>query len=191
LVVAAAIYGLLNVANLELFVLAAAPVVVPAALRAMGLASRSPAGAIAVLLALSACADVVLWNAVLPGARLAVAAARAPGQLIGPLASDGLAHRVFCSSIDLCDAVVASGNPRLRVFMDGREAAYPAKVIADQRTIAEVGPAWRSRLSAWNVDAVIVRRNQPLSEVLELLPASWHEIARSGTAMLFVRRGAS
>jgi len=73
-------------------------------------------------------------------------------------------QRVLCADFAWCGLLV--GNPHTRVFLDGRADPYPVKVWDDFIEIAKVGPAWRERLDAYRVDAVVAGRDGPLDQAL-------------------------
>jgi len=73
-------------------------------------------------------------------------------------------QRVLCADFAWCGLLV--GNPHARVFLDGRADPYPVKVWNDFIEIAKVGPAWRERLDAYRVDAIVVGRDGPLDQAL-------------------------
>jgi hypothetical protein len=73
-------------------------------------------------------------------------------------------QRVLCADFAWCGLLV--GNPHARVFLDGRADPYPPKVWNDFIEIAKVGPAWRERLDAYRVDAVVAGRDGALDQAL-------------------------
>jgi hypothetical protein len=186
LVVAATLFVLMNATYVPEFVLAVAPIIVPTAIRSAGIAPSNETNGLAVLLAFVAVCDVVLWGAAV-NRWSSKAAVLGPAGLATALAADGKDHRIYCASIDACDAFVASENPHLRVFMDGRAAAYPRSVIDDQIAIASVRPKWRARLAAWRIDAIVVKQGRQLEQVLQLLPGTWSQTASAGSSILFVQ----
>ena len=187
LVVGGALFAFLNAQFVPEFVLVASPIIVTIALAALRFDGRAFHRSATALGFCTAGAVALVAAAFAPASSEAGGATHLPLGLVAPLAADGRAHRIYCASIDACDAFVASGDPNLRVFMDGRDAAYPHSVIEDQTTIAKVRPGWRARLEVWKVDAIVVRSSQQLAEVVALLPRIWHLRSRDGTALLFVR----
>ena len=103
---------------------------------------------------------------------VAVALLRASGRTDENLAAPALAalervpgtQRVLCADFAWCGLLV--GNPHTRVFLDGRADPYPVTVWNDFVEIAKVGPAWRERLDAYKVDAVVAGRDAALDQAL-------------------------
>ncbi|MGP6157057.1 MAG: hypothetical protein ACLPYS_06025 [Vulcanimicrobiaceae bacterium] len=93
------------------------------------------------------------------------------GSAISALARTPGEHRVLCADFAWCGRVV--GMPHDRVFLDGRADPYPQSVWDDFATIAFLQPAWRERLGARGVDAIIVNRNAALDQALGHEPR-WH-----------------
>jgi hypothetical protein len=103
------------------------------------------------------------------------------------LAADGRPHRLFCANLDWCDEAVALGAPNLRVFMDGRIAAYSSGVFAGQRDIALLKPGWRGELAAAGIDALMLRRDRAAVQIIGASPY-WLRAGADRNAVLFVHR---
>jgi hypothetical protein len=78
-------------------------------------------------------------------------------------------HRVFCADFAWCSFLI--GVPRERVFLDGRADPYPTPVWDDFATIVRLRPGWDERLAAHRVNVVLVERDAPLDQALQLTPA--------------------
>jgi len=107
------------------------------------------------------------------------------------------AHDVFCTDFAWCGALL--GQPRDRVFLDGRADPYPQAVWDDYTTIVRLKPHWRDRLRARGVDLVLVARAMPLEQVLASAPdwsavysdptyRIWRRTIRAGRGAALARR---
>jgi hypothetical protein len=189
LVVGGAAFAFANVQYVPEFVLIAAPIIVPAALAALRV-SAPGLERHAYALAFCSAGAVALGTATFaPVSAGALATARGPVALVAALHADGRTHRVYCASVDACDAFVAAADPQLRVFMDGRVEGYPKRVIDDQTAIAKVKPQWSARLDHWKVSDVVAGSTSQLAAVLALKPAVWQLHARDGATVLYERSG--
>jgi hypothetical protein len=132
---------------------------------------------------------VILLAAVVLGAVFGrpLRASESSAGLAGVLAADGRAHRLFCANLDWCDEALGAGHNNVRVLMDGRVAAYPARTLALQQQVVQLKAGWRQALAAAGVDAVLLRRNRAAATILAREPA-WRELGAAGSAVLFERR---
>jgi hypothetical protein len=105
--------------------------------------------------------------------------------LAASLATDGNAHRVYCTNVDWCDAALA-GAPKVRVFMDGRVAAYPEATRARKRDIGNLKAQWRKQLADDGVDAIVAAEDRAFSGLLAL-SSGWHATASEDGTVLYER----
>ena len=173
-------YLLLGAArNVALFGIVALPIVAPALTRAFAFFATSRA-------LVDARADRIA-RVVLPtfGAILAIVVTigllRSSARTHDELASRAIAsvatlpgeRRLFCADFAWCGLAV--GVPRVRVFLDGRADPYPLRVWTDFDTIARSRPGWRATLDRYDVNTIVVARDEPLDRVLALVAArDWH-----------------
>jgi hypothetical protein len=61
--------------------------------------------------------------------------------------------------------------PRLRVFVDDRTPVYGEAFMADYFTVFDGGPGWQSILDRWGVTSAIVATGTPIAPVLRASPA--------------------
>jgi hypothetical protein len=116
---------------------------------------------------LAAAVGVMLWNNQearrddhLPTAALAV---------LGTLPGE---HHLFCLDFAWCSP--SAQAPRTRVFLDGRADPFPYDVWRDYATISDLGPAFRERIEARGVDAIVTTRGAVLDAALHALP-EWRD----------------
>ena len=114
----------------------------------------------------------------LPGASTALTA---------HISSDHRVHRVYCETLQSCDVITASGNPRLHVFMDGRDAAFPLSVRKQQQDIRALENGWQKTLAHHKIDVVIAERESGLASMLVLLGDQWTQVPGYGTHLIFER----
>jgi hypothetical protein len=109
-----------------------------------------------------------------------------PGyQLAAALAADRAPHRLYCYNIDWCGEALARA-PAVRVFMDGRIAAYPLAIRELQRDIVRLKGHWRKVLDDDRVDALLARKDRPLATIVAMSRA-WHVVASDASAVLYER----
>lgn len=182
LFVCSAVLALLNGAYIIVFGVLAAPLLASSAASAYPRVAAMGAGSLRGDLA-SAIAGLGLAAAL---ASFVAAPAAPPGYaLAASLASDGHSHRVLCYDVDWCDVALAAA-PAVRVFADGRVAAYPSSVLDEQRDLVRMKPHWRKALDDNRVDTLILRKDRPLTTILELSPA-WHVVAGNEAASVLER----
>jgi branched-subunit amino acid transport protein AzlD len=75
-------------------------------------------------------------------------------------------HRVFCADFAWCSFVIEDNSGS--VFLDGRADPYPMAVWNDFSTVVRLRPGWRSKLDSHRVDTVLVARDAPLEQGLQL-----------------------
>jgi hypothetical protein len=107
--------------------------------------------------------------------------------LAASLAADGKSHRVYCTNVDWCNAALA-GAPNVRVFMDGRVAAYPEATRDRKRDIGNLKPQWRKRLADDGVDAIVAAGDRAFSGLVALSPG-WYAAATDDGTVLYERTG--
>lgn len=169
-------YLLLSAArNIALFGLVALPIVAPALTRAFTFFAPSPPARDA-----RAARSERIAGIVMPTIGLVFAAVVAIGLLrSGERTRDTLAahavasletlpgeRRVFCADFAWCG--LALGNPRVRVFLDGRADPYPLAVWTDFDTITRLRPSWREVLARYDVDTIVVGKDDALDQALAL-----------------------
>jgi hypothetical protein len=179
-----AFLALANGAYVVVFGVLAAPLLVGSAAAAFPRLTRSlPASARGDLFALG-CAFVVAlagaWQSASHFTPLTGGYA-----LAASLASDGKTHRVYCTNVDWCDAALA-GAPNVRVFMDGRVAAYPEATRARKRDIGNLKPQWHKQLADDGVDAIVAAEDRAFSGLVALSPG-WHAVASDDGTVLYER----
>jgi hypothetical protein len=94
-----------------------------------------------------------------------------PRTAVATLANLPGSHNLYCEDFAWCSLALA--QPNLRTFLDGRCDPFPAKVWNDYLTVQRVSPKWNTVLSRWNVDSVLVDKNNSLAQALALRP-DWH-----------------
>lgn len=177
--------------NVGLFGLVALPLVAPALSRSVGFfaapapgpptrADRMAAfGLPAVALGLAAVVAVELVRTAPPPTGLANAPLAALAALPGE-------HRVLCADFAWCGLAV--GEPRVRVFLDGRADPYPPAVWSDFAQIVRVAGDWREILARRDVDAVVVKTGASLDQALAL-ERGWRAAYADKTYRLWLRSG--
>lgn len=96
-------------------------------------------------------------------------------------------HNLYCEDFGWCS--VALEKPNLRTFVDGRCDAFPAKVWNDYVAVERVAPRWSRVLAHWNVDSVLVDRNNALAQAMAL-NRQWYLFYRDGRYEVFLRQHA-
>jgi hypothetical protein len=110
----------------------------------------------------------------------------APSAAIDRLALDGRTHRLFCSAPTWCNYALLRDTRSIRVFIDGRTAAYPPNVRADFVQISRGQPLWGHTVSKWDIDTIVTSKGS-LASLLLLLP-EWKWQPAAGDVMVFERR---
>jgi hypothetical protein len=92
--------------------------------------------------------------------------------IVDNLVTDGKKHRLLCADDRWCNYAVMREARTVRVFTDGREQAYPDRILEDARIIVRVKPGWREKIDAWKISDVMTTEARLVS-LLSLLP-HWH-----------------
>jgi hypothetical protein len=175
--------------NIGVFGIAALPIVAPALSRRVAWFARVPepppsandrvfAVAMPVFtFALAITVAVRLIAAAPPATELA----NAPMAALSHMPGD---HNVYCSDFAWCS--LALGTPHERVFLDGRADPYPRDVWEDWVAILRLNPAWQSILERRGVNAMVLKRNEPLDQALALVPG-WRVAYADKTYRLWTR----
>ena len=184
LLVFAAMLALANGAFVVVFGVLVAPLLAGSAAAAFPRAARLAGGSMRGDLAVAG--GLILLAVGLGAYAGARPAPLPPGfELAARLAADGVPHRLYCYNVDWCGQALA-GAPAVRVFMDGRIAAYPDAVRELQRDIVRLKGHWRKVLDDDRIDALLVRRDRPLATIVALSPA-WHVVASDPSTVLYER----
>jgi MFS family permease len=184
LFLAAGLLALANGTYLPVFGVLIAPLLAASAAAAPPLPTSRPAtarGDVLVAIA-SVLAAAVLVTTLVARERPAVPAYA----LAATLARDGKPHRLMCLYVDWCDAALVSGSTT-RVFMDGRVGAYPQRVRDAQLELVRLAAHWRRTLDADRIDALLTRKDRPLSMLISLSPG-WRAVASDDVAVLYERK---
>jgi hypothetical protein len=175
--------------NVSLFVLVAVPLVAPELTRRLAWFAAPPpvaptrldriagVGLPAMTLVLALAVGVVLARSAPPATGLA----NAP---LGALAALPGEHRIFCADFAWCS--LALGQPRERIFLDGRADPYPRAVWEDFATLVRVSGGWRATLARRDINAVVVKAGTPLDQALAL-DGDWHAAYADKTYRLWLR----
>jgi hypothetical protein len=94
-------------------------------------------------------------------------------------------HRVFCADFAWCSFVIEDKSGS--VFLDGRADPYPIAVWNDFTTVVRLRPGWRAKLDAHHVDTVLVAKDAPLEQGLQLAP-DWRVAYRDAKYELWARK---
>ena len=94
-----------------------------------------------------------------------------PRTAVATLASLPGTHNLYCEDFAWCS--LALQRPNLRTFLDGRCDPFPPKVWKDYLSVQRVSPTWHAVLSRWNVDSVLVDKNNSLAQAVALR-RDWH-----------------
>ncbi|HEX4015063.1 MAG TPA: hypothetical protein VHX17_14400 [Candidatus Cybelea sp.] len=87
-----------------------------------------------------------------------------PVSVIGSLAQDQSAHRLFCEDFSWCSIALQYQN--VRVFIDGRCDGYPLRVWRSYIATIGIKPSWKRSLSDFGVDSVVANRGSALAKAL-------------------------
>lgn len=94
-------------------------------------------------------------------------------------------HNLYCEDFAWCSLALEKSN--LRTFLDGRCDPFPARVWSDYLAVERVTPSWANVLRRWNVDAVLVDKNNSLAQAISLR-RDWHLFYRDGRYEIFLRQ---
>lgn len=177
-----ALFGsaLMHVRNIPLFCITVGPwaalalsVILPREAAPAARMSRSDRG----LIGLAAASTIFLAFA---GARMSNSYPDNVSPAVAELVARHRETRVVCEDSSWCSRF--AGTPQIRVFIDGRIDAYPARVFADFRQMVSGDSA--PVLAHWKVDAVLARANSALARSLP--PTDWQRVD-GGATQLFLR----
>jgi hypothetical protein len=82
-------------------------------------------------------------------------------------------------------------DPKARTFIDGRMTQWEVQKKSFLRTYIEVknlSPGWDETLRRYGVDAVMVKRSEPIASALKLLPQEWRLTYEDQVTTVFERR---
>lgn len=108
-----------------------------------------------------------------------------PKKAIVTLANLPGMHNLYCEDFAWCSLALEKRN--VRTFIDGRCDPFPARVWKDYLAVERVSPSWNGVLKRWNVDSVLVEKNNSLAQALALRP-DWHLFYRDGRYEVFLRQ---
>jgi hypothetical protein len=108
-----------------------------------------------------------------------------PKNAIVSLADVPGVHNLYCEDFAWCSLALEQRN--LRTFIDGRCDPFPARVWNDYLAVERVSPAWNRVLKRWDVDSVLVDKNDSLAQALALR-RDWHLFYRDRRYELFLRQ---
>jgi hypothetical protein len=118
---------------------------------------------ISIVVSLSAClVSSVEKTQIMQGSTL-------PKSIVDHLVTDGKEHRLLCADDRWCNYALMRGARTVRVFTDGREQAYPDRILEDARIIVRVKPTWRAKIDTWKISDVMTSEPRLVS-LLSLLP---------------------
>jgi hypothetical protein len=180
--------------NIAVFSIAAAPVVADMLSRFFPAAQRSGSAtpldrAMRVVIPAFGCAMAIVVGVGI--ARKAPPQTRnLPVSAIAALDRMPGTHSLLCSDFAWCALELPpnGGMPRNRVFLDGRADPYPVAVWRDFINIVRLEPGWSAQLVAYNVDAVLVKNDAPLSQALGLT-SGWRVAYADEAFKLYLRTG--
>lgn len=109
-----------------------------------------------------------------------------PRRAVATLASLPGTHNLYCEDFAWCSLALEQHN--LRTFLDGRCDPFPAKVWNDYLSVQRVSSTWPRVLSRWNVDSVLVDKNNSLAQAIALR-RDWHLFYRDGRYEIFLHQG--
>lgn len=93
-----------------------------------------------------------------------IAGVSLPKKAIVSLADLPGTHNLYCEDFAWCS--LALEQPNLRTFLDGRCDPFPARVWRDYLAVERVTPSWANVLKRWDVDAVLVDRQNSLAQAI-------------------------
>ena len=88
------------------------------------------------------------------------------------------------------DYIIFAAWPKYRVFMDGRNDMYGAKLASAYFKVANALPGWKEVLKQYSIDWVIFDTVSPLTGALRE-QTDWQPIHTDKLATIFVRKGAA
>ncbi len=93
-------------------------------------------------------------------------------------------HHLLCGDFAWCGDALGSKN--VQTFLDGRCDPFPLSVWRDYKAIAFLESDWQRRLENSRVNAIVVKKTDPLGQALPLLP-QWKKLYGDKTYVVFVR----
>lgn len=126
------------------------------------------------------CGIIVLNLAHLPQ----ISGVTLPKTAIASLANVPGTHNLYCEDFAWCSLALERQN--VRTFIDGRCDPFPNRVWSDYLAVERVSPAWNRVLERWNVDSVLVDKNNSLAQAIALR-RDWHLFYRDGRYEIFLR----
>ncbi len=109
-----------------------------------------------------------------------------PKRAIVTLADVPGMHNLYCEDFAWCSLALEQRN--LRTFIDGRCDPFPAQVWTDYLAVERASPEWDGVLRRWNVDSVLVDKNNSLAQALALR-SDWHLFYHDRRFEIFRRDG--
>jgi hypothetical protein len=94
-----------------------------------------------------------------------------PRTALASLANIPGTHNLYCEDFAWCSLALQERN--VRTFLDGRCDPFPAAVWKDYLSVQHVTPQWARVLEHWNVDSVLVDKNNSLAQAIALR-RDWH-----------------
>jgi hypothetical protein len=171
----------------------AAPVIIAELLSESPAAEREPrAGspvlnlAVVAVLALAIVAMLPFWRGTDPASGAPKILIEAPQTLAEAVQSAAPAGaRLWVSQV--WGSYFEFEVPKDRVFVDSRIEIYPDAVWNDYMSASNAGPGWQAILSRWQVDAVVLSREQSgaLLDAMRGDPA-WHLVLETDQGAVFV-----
>jgi hypothetical protein len=107
-----------------------------------------------------------------------------PKAAIASLADIPGTHNLYCEDFAWCSLALEQQN--VRTFIDGRCDPFPNRVWSDYLAVERVSPKWDRVLNYWNVDSVLVDKNNSLAQAIALRN-DWHLFYRDGRYEIFLR----
>jgi hypothetical protein len=114
-----------------------------------------------------------------------IAGVTLPKTAIASLAGIPGMHNLYCEDFAWCSLALEERN--LRTFIDGRCDPFPKRVWRDYLAVERVSPVWNRVLKNWNVDSVLVDKNNSLAQALAL-ERDWHLFYRDRRYEVFLRQ---
>ena len=106
-------------------------------------------------------------------------------QSLEALKADASHSRLF-NLYDWGGFLIYTLYPDVKVFIDGRQYLYGAKLNEDHQVLKHALPGWQAALKAYRIDAVFVPPYVELAAALRTLPG-WHMAYADPTAVLFLK----
>lgn len=143
---------------------------------------KSPLWPIAVVL-------LVVALALLGSLRFTFSEKRFPLAAVEFLQRESVQGNMF-NNDEFGDYIIFAAWPKYRVFMDGRNDMYGAKLGSAYFKIANAQPGWKEVLKQYNIDWVIFDTDSALTAALRE-QTDWQPIYTDKVATIFVRKGSA